>query len=168
MIIKKYLNHTPKIHETAYIAEGVVIIGDVEIGAFSNIWFGVVIRGDVAPIRIGKNTNVQDGTVIHVNRNDGPTIIGDNVTIGHKALLHACIVEDNSFVGMSSTVLDFAKISTNSMLGAGAVLTPKKTIPKNELWVGSPAKFHRNLSQEEIDYMQISADNYVKLSREYL
>jgi len=139
----------------------------VHIGAHSNVWFGCVIRGDVCPIRIGERTNVQDGTVIHVTREVGPTNIGSNITIGHKALIHAATIEDESFVGMGSVVLDFAVIERGAFLAAGAILTPKKRIPSGQMWAGNPAKYFRELKQEEKDYIPFSAQHYVNLANNY-
>ena len=166
--IHKYNNIEPKIAKNVFIGSNAIIIGDVEIGEKSSIWFGCVLRGDVAKIKIGKNTNIQDGSVIHVTRGGFNTIIGDNVTIGHKALIHAAILEDETFVGMGSTMLDEAVIETGGMLGAGSLLTSKKVIKKNELWAGVPARFHRKLSKEEADHIIESAKNYTMLAAKYL
>lgn len=157
----------PKIDEGAFIAPNSSVIGDVTIGEGSGIWFNCVIRGDVEPITIGKNTNVQDGTVIHCTRGGGKTIIGDNVTIGHKALLHACTLQDESFVGMGAILMDGVIVETGGMVAAGSLVTPNKTIKKGEIWAGSPAKFFRNMTQEETDYIMISANNYRKHVDEY-
>ena len=166
-IILPYNGIYPKIHPTAFIAPGAVVIGDVEIGAETNVWFGCVIRGDVQSIRIGARTNIQDGTVIHVTRGDGPTTIGAGITIGHRALLHACTLEDGCFIGMGATILDKATVKTGGMLAAGAVLTPGKTVPYGELWAGNPAKLMRPMHQQEIDFIAISENNYVKHVHEY-
>jgi carbonic anhydrase/acetyltransferase-like protein (isoleucine patch superfamily) len=135
-LIRPFKGKTPKIHPSAFIAETAVIIGDVEIGPETGVWYGAVIRGDVNRIRIGAHTNIQDGCVIHVDSEgehwEGiPTLIGDNVTIGHKALLHACTIESDAFVGMGSIVLDGAVVESGGMLAAGAMLTPKKRIPRS-------------------------------------
>ena len=166
-IILPYKGVTPTIHPSAWIAPGAVIIGDVHIGAESNVWFGCVIRGDVMSIRIGERTNIQDGSVVHVTRKIGPTVIGSGVTVGHKALIHAATIEDGSFVGMGSVVLDFAVIETGGFLAAGGILTPRKRIPKGQMWAGNPAKYLRDLKQEEADYIPVSAQHYVNLSKEY-
>jgi len=162
----------PRIDPRAFVAETATIIGDVEIGPGSSVWYGCTIRGDVNRIRIGANTNIQDGTVIHVDAQgehwEGiPTLIGDNVTVGHKALLHACTVESNAFVGMGSIVLDGAVVEEGAMLAAGAVLTPKKRIPKGQLWAGAPAKYFRDLTAEQTDYFTVSADHYAWLAKQY-
>lgn len=168
MHILPYKGKLPKIHPTAFIAPGAVVIGDVEIGAYSNIWFGCVVRGDVNYIRIGERTNIQDGTVVHVTRVTSPTHIGSGVTIGHGAVIHACTLEDNCFVGMGATILDDAVIEREGMLAAGALLTPKKRLPSGELWGGNPAKLLRPLKQAEKEFFPQSAENYVQLGQEYL
>lgn len=171
-----YNNITPNISNKAYIAPNAIISGDVCIGNNSNIWYNVVIRGDVAPIRIGDNTNIQDGTIIHVTRanhiqnktdNKSPTIIGSDVTIGHKAMLHACTIEDNSFIGMSCVIMDGAIIEEKSMVAAGAIITPGKIIKKGEIWAGNPGRFLRKMSTSETEFIKQSADNYVSLAKEY-
>ena len=126
----------PRIAPDAFIAPNAVIIGDVEIGSQTNVWFNCVIRGDVNTIRIGNRTNIQDGTVIHVTRKTGPTKIGSGVTIGHMVLLHACTLEDNSFVGMQSTIMDNAVVESGGMVAAGAIVTPNKRIPRGQIWAG--------------------------------
>lgn len=157
----------PKIADDAFIAPNAVIIGDVEIGSKSNVWFNCVIRGDVNIIRIGERTNIQDGTVIHVTRKTGPTKIGSGVTIGHMALLHACTLEDGSFIGMQSTVMDGAVVESGAMVAAGAIVTPNKRIPKGQIWAGNPAKYLRDLKPQEAEFIKISEDNYVRLAGEY-
>jgi len=179
-LILSYRGILPKIHPTAFVAPGAVIIGDVEIGAESSIWFGCVIRGDVNKVRIGARTNIQDGTVIHVASGeqpvsahskipeDGyPTLIGDDVTVGHMALLHACIVESRGFVGMKSIVMDGARISGNGMLATGALLTPGKIVGAGELWAGSPAKFWRKLTEDDIAQFDLRGGQYARLAAEY-
>ena len=167
-LILPYKGIMPKIAEDAFIAPNAVIIGDVEIGSQTNVWFNCVIRGDVNTIRIGERTNIQDGTVIHVTRKTGPTKIGSGVTIGHMVLLHACTLEDGSFVGMQSMVMDGATVQTGAMVAAGAVVTPNKTIPTGQIWAGNPAKFMRELKDEEKKYISISERNYVELAKEYM
>jgi len=181
-IILPYRGIMPKIDPRAFIAPGAVIIGDVEIGQDSSIWFGCVVRGDVNKIHIGARANIQDGTIIHVASGlqparmgadskipEGgyPTVIGDDVTVGHCALLHACTLENNSFVGMRATVMDGATIETHAMIAAGGLLLPGKTIPKNQLWAGSPAKFMRDLTESDIAQFDMRAEQYVELGREY-
>ncbi|MES2214545.1 MAG: gamma carbonic anhydrase family protein [Pseudomonadota bacterium] len=168
MRIIKFKDLEPVIDPTAYISESVDIIGDVTIGADSSIWFGSVLRGDVAPISIGANTNIQDGTVIHTSRFDGPTIIGSNVTIGHRAVIHACSIEDHGFVGMGAIVLDGAKVESFGFVAAGAIVTPGKVVKSGQLWSGLPAKYTRDLTDDEIKMIRESARHYTRLSKEYI
>ena len=173
----EYNGILPKISDKALIAPNAIISGDVEIGENSGIWYNCVIRGDVAPIKIGKNTNIQDGSIVHVSRANhvqnktgnqkASTIIGDYVTVGHMAMLHACIVEDYAFIGMSTTILDLATVETEAMVAAGSIVTPGKTVKRGEIWAGNPAKFFRKMSEAEIQYIAKSADNYLKLAKEY-
>ncbi|MGC0371383.1 MAG: hypothetical protein DGJ47_000072 [Rickettsiaceae bacterium] len=166
--IIKYKNTNPLIDQQSFIAQGVVVAGDVEIKSGANIWFNSVLRGDVAKITIGYNTNIQDGSVIHTSRfADGSTIIGDRVTVGHMALLHACTIEDDSFIGMKSVVMDNAVIEAGAFIGAGSLVPPGKIIRKNELWVGSPAKYIRMVSDEEKKFMQENWQNYLQLADDY-
>lgn len=167
-IILPYKGKLPKIHPTAFIAPGAVVIGDVEISAETNVWFGCVIRGDVNTIRIGSRTNIQDGTVVHVTHKTAPTVIGSDITIGHKAIIHGCTLQDGSFVGMGATVMDAAVVETGGMLAAGALLTPNKRIKGGELWAGSPAKYFRDMSREESEFIYISAKHYVELGQNYI
>jgi carbonic anhydrase/acetyltransferase-like protein (isoleucine patch superfamily) len=169
-IILPYRNIMPRIHPSAFIASGVVITGDVEIGAYANIWFNVVIRGDDGPVRIGERANIQDGCVLHVTL-DGtehiPCIVGDDAAVGHMALLHGCTLEPGAFVGMKATVMDRAIVETGAMVAAGALVAPRKIVKTGELWSGTPARFSRHLKPEERDYMRFVADHYSKLAEEY-
>lgn len=166
-LILPYKGILPKIHPDAWVAPNAAVAGDVEIGADSSIWFGVQMRGDVHVIRIGKRTNIQDGSVLHVTRGVSGCYVGDNVTVGHKALLHACTIEDGAFIGMGAIVLDEAVVESGAMVAAGAVVTPRKRVPKGELWAGNPARKMRDLTQADIDFFPVSAENYVRLSKEY-
>ena len=167
-MLLKYKRIKPKINKDAFIAPGTYIIGDVKIGPKSNIWFNVVMRGDVEKIKIGSNTNVQDLTMVHCTTNGYGTKIGSNVTIGHNCVIHDCKIEDNSLIGMSSTILDGAIVKKSSMLAAGSLLTQGKIIPTGELWAGKPAKFLRKLTNKEKNFIKKSADRYYALSQEYL
>lgn len=167
-MIKSYKDVLPKISDTAFIAENAVIIGDVEIGAESSIWYNCVLRGDVNDIKIGARTNIQDGTVIHVSSTTQGTYIGDDVTVGHMALVHACTIGDRAFIGMKACVMDDAIVEEEAMVAAGALVTSGKRVPKHQLWGGSPAKYMRDLTEEEIKFLKFSADRYVRLSRTYL
>jgi len=164
----KYKKIKPKISKNVFIAPGSYVIGDVKIGSKSNIWFNTVIRGDVEKIEIGSNTNIQDLTMVHCTTNGHGTQIGSNVTIGHNCVIHDCKIEDNSLIGMSSTVLDGAIVKKSSMLAAGSLLTQGKIIETGELWAGKPAKFLRKLTNEEMKFIKKSAVRYYLLSQEYL
>ncbi len=168
VMIKRFKNILPAIDETTFIAENAVIIGDVEIGAESSVWYNCILRGDVNNIKIGARTNIQDGTIIHVSSKTQGTYIGDDVTVGHCALLHACTIGNRAFIGMQACVMDDAIVEDEAMVAAGALVTPGKRIPSHQLWGGRPAKFMRDLTMEEIEFLKFSADRYVKLSREYL
>jgi gamma-carbonic anhydrase len=161
---------SPFVAENAFVAPGSRIIGDVEIGAESSIWYNCVLRGDVNRIRIGARSNIQDGTVIHVDspRGDGeglPTIIGDDVLIGHMVMLHGSILHDRAFVGLGSIVMDGCTIESDGMLAAGAMLTPGKVIRAGELWMGRPAKKLRDLSAEDIAGNRMGAAHYVQFAK---
>lgn len=162
-----YFSKFPNISPKAFVAPSASIIGDVTIGEGSGVWFNSVIRGDVEPISIGKNTNIQDGTVIHVTRNGGKTIIGDNVTIGHKALIHACHLMDECFVGMGAIIMDNVIVESGAMVAAGSLLTNNKIVKSGEIWAGNPAKFFRKLTEEESKFIMISANNYRIHAEEY-
>ncbi len=158
---------TPRIAATAFVAPTAAVIGDVTVGPDSGIWFHCVVRGDTNFIRIGARTNIQDGTIIHVNHITHPTIIGDDVTVGHAAIIHACVLENRAFVGMGATVLDGAVIEEGGMLAAGALLTPNKRIGRGELWQGAPARFVRAMSAEEVAKFATNAPHYVDLAARY-
>lgn len=168
MQLIKYRDKFPKIGKNVFLAEGVKIIGDVTIADNVNIWYNTVIRGDVAPVTIGANTNIQDGTIIHTSRFEGPTHIGAGVTIGHKALIHACNIEDSTFIGMGSIIMDYAKIEKFAYVAAGALISPNKVVKSEELWIGAPAKFKRTITKEEKNYIKESEINYLNLAKEYM
>ena len=167
MTILPYKNITPIIHDSVWVADNAVVAGDIEIGEDSSVWFGVQMRGDVHEIRIGARTNIQDNAVVHVTRNLSGTYIGDDVTIGHGAILHACRVEDKCLIGMGAIILDEAVIETGAMVAAGALVPPKKVVKSGQLWGGNPAKYMRDLKPEEVEFLKASADNYVRLAAEY-
>jgi len=158
---------TPKVHPTAFIAPTAVLIGDVEVGPESNIWFGCVLRGDVNKIRVGARSNIQDGTIVHVDVRTYPCIIGDDVTIGHGAIIHACTLKNRAFAAIGSTVLDGAVIEEGGMLAAGGLLTPGKIIGPNELWTGSPAKLRRVMDADERTRFDRNALVYLELARRF-
>jgi carbonic anhydrase/acetyltransferase-like protein (isoleucine patch superfamily) len=157
----------PQIDESCYLSESVDIIGDVIIEKNANIWFGTRIRADVNKVIIGENSNIQENSVVHVDI-ESPAIIGKNVTIGHGAIIHGCKIENNVLVGMGTTILNNAKIGNNTIIGAGSLVTQGKEFPEGVLILGNPAKAIRKLTNEEIDSIQRSADNYVALSKKYI
>ena len=159
---------SPWIHDSAFIAPGCRIIGDVEIGPDSSVWYNCVIRADVNRIVIGARSNIQDSTVIHCDSADDahpdgwPTLIGDDVLIGHLAMIHGCILEDRAFVGLTTTVMTGCVIESDAMLAAGALLSPGKRIPSRQLWAGRPAKFMRELPDAAIADMRLGVIHYVE------
>jgi carbonic anhydrase/acetyltransferase-like protein (isoleucine patch superfamily) len=157
----------PQVAADAFIAPTAILIGDVAIGAQSSVWFHCVLRGDTNFIRVGARSNIQDGSIVHVNAGRFPTIIGDDVTIGHAAIIHACTLEDGAFVGMGATVLDGAVIEAGGMLAAGALLTPGRRIGAGELWQGAPARLARIMSAEERTRFAETARHYTELGRRY-
>ena len=162
---------TPRVDPTAFVAPGAQLIGDIEIGPEASIWYNCVLRGDVNRIRIGARTNIQDGSVLHVDsprpgHPDGhPTIIGEDVLIGHLAMVHGCILGDRAFVGLGAIVMDGCEIESDAMLAAGAMLTPGKRIPSGQLWAGRPAKYVRDLSDADLQGMRAGVAHYVELAR---
>ena len=156
----------PSINENAYVSESVDIIGDVKVEENVSIWFGARLRADMNKIVIGANSNIQENAVVHVDI-ESPVIIGENVTIGHSAIIHGCNISNNVLVGMGSIILNNAKISKNSIVGAGALVTQGKEFEEGVLILGNPAKAVRKLSEEEIKSIKRSADNYVALSKKY-
>lgn len=156
----------PSINENAYVSESVDIIGDVKVEENVSIWFGARLRADMNKIVIGANSNIQENAVVHVDI-ESPVIIGENVTIGHSAIIHGCNISNNVLVGMGSIILNNAKISKNSIVGAGALVTQGKEFEEGVLILGNPAKAVRKLSEEEIKSIKRSANNYVALSKKY-
>ncbi len=174
-MILKFKEWTPRIGKNAWIAEGASVIGRTQMGEDSAVWFGCVIRGDVHYIKIGDRTNIQDLSMIHVTHHkkadmsDGyPTIIGNDVTVGHRVMLHGCTIEDACLIGMSATILDGAVIGKESIVGAGSLVTKNKKFPPRSLIMGSPAKAVRTLTEDEIAELYASAARYVKFKNEYL
>ena len=157
----------PRIAADAFIAPTAVVIGDVEVGAGSGVWFGCVLRGDTNFIRVGARTNIQDGSILHVAAGTLPCLVGDDVTVGHAAIVHACTLHDWAFVGMGATVLDGAVIERGGMLAAGALLTPGKRIEPNELWAGVPAKKLRDMDTAERAGFDHNAVHYVELAARF-
>jgi carbonic anhydrase/acetyltransferase-like protein (isoleucine patch superfamily) len=167
-MIKDFKATSPKIHPTAFIADGALIIGDVEIGEDASVWFGSVLRGDVNFIRVGARTNVQDMTMIHVSSKGLPTILEENITIGHRVTLHACHVESGCMIGMGAILMDAVRVGRNSLVGAGSLLTPGTQIPPNSLVVGSPGRVKRELTLDELNSLEESWRNYVELKDHYI
>lgn len=165
-MIKEYKGIEPKIDETAFIAESADVVGQVTIERNANIWYGSVLRGDDNYITVGENTNIQDGSIVHISEKF-PTIIGNNVTVGHKSIIHGCEIGDNTLIGMGSIVLDGAKVGEFTLLGAGSLVPPGKEIPSGVLAMGSPAKVIRELSDEEKENLTNSALKYVKLANNH-
>ena len=165
--ILTYEGITPTIDASAFVAPGARVIGDVVIGAEASLWYNVVVRGDGNYIRIGARTNVQDGSVIHISAHTHPTVIGDDVLIGHMAMVHGCTLHDRSFVGFGAVVMDGCVIESDAMLAAGAMLTPGKRIPSGQLWSGRPARYMRDLSPEEMAGNQKGVAAYVVEARKH-
>lgn len=158
--------HIPKIHETAWVAKSAKVIGRVELGAGASVWFGVVIRGDVEDIRIGRNSNIQDNSVLHADSGI-PLTIGENVTVGHQVMLHGCTVGDGSLIGIQAVVLNGARIGRNCIVGAGSIVTEGKSFPDGTLILGAPARVVRELSPEQITGMQHGAAHYVENAKRF-
>ncbi|MCX7878559.1 MAG: gamma carbonic anhydrase family protein [Ignavibacteria bacterium] len=166
-MILPYQNKFPKIHESVLVAEGAYIIGDVEIGRDSSIWFNTVIRGDVNFIRIGERTNIQDLTMVHVTYKKFPTFIGNDVSIGHSAVIHGCRIEDYVLIGIGAKILDDALVKSYSLVAAGSVVKEKFVVPEATLVAGVPAKVIRDLKPEEIDRIKQNAKNYIFYCEQY-
>jgi len=174
MNVRPYLDKMPVLGERSYVDPAATVIGDVILGEDVSIWPGTIVRGDVNFIRVGARTNIQDGTVVHVSH-DGPhaklggfaTVIGEDVTIGHKAIIHACRIEDAVLIGMGAILLDGAVVKKHGFVGAGALIAPGKVVGEGELWLGNPAKKVRMLSDEEIQALYYSAQHYVRLKNQY-
>jgi carbonic anhydrase/acetyltransferase-like protein (isoleucine patch superfamily) len=177
-MIRKFESHTPDIHPSAYIDETALVIGEVEIGEDTSVWPMTVIRGDVNHIKIGKRSNIQDASVLHVTHASNehsvkvtdaqigyPIIIGDDVTVGHKALLHACEIGNRVLIGMGSIVMDGVIVEDETIIAAGSLVPPKKTLESGYLWVGSPVKKARELTKKEKGYLKYSAEHYVRLKK---
>lgn len=158
-----YEGHSPVVHPAARIAENATLAGAVKVDAEANIWYGAVVRGDEAPVSVGRETNVQDNAVIHASMGY-PAAIGSRVTVGHGAIVHGCTVEDGCLVGMGSILLDGCVIGAHSLIGAGALVTQHKVIPPNSLVMGSPARVIRSLTEAEIAALEVSVDDYLHLS----
>lgn len=172
-MIRPFKDFTPKIDPSCFIAESAVIIGDVEIGPQSSIWYNSVVRGDVNQIRIGTGTNIQDLAMLHVtHRKDpldpgAPLIIGDFVTIAHNVTLHGCTIENGAFIGMQAVVMDNVVVGEEALVGARALVTEGTTIPPRTLWLGAPARYKRDLTVEELKRIRTSARNYIRYAADF-
>ena len=161
-MIYEVLGVAPTIASSAFIAPSASVMGDVHVGERSSVWFHATIRGDVHHIRIGADTNIQDGAVVHVTGGLVPCLIGDRVTVGHNAIIHGCTVEDEALIGMGATVLDEAVVGAQSIVGANALVTGRTIIPPRSMVLGSPAKVVRTLTDEEVAFLAVSAAHYVE------
>lgn len=167
-LILPYEGALPKIARNAFVAPTATIIGNVEIGARTGIWFQCTLRGDINFIRIGEHCNLQDGTVVHVDSATYPTVIGDNVTIGHMALIHACTIESGAFIGMKACIMDGAVVESDAMVAAGALVPPGKRVPKGQVWAGTPARFLRQISDRDRAMATRITPGYWALAQRYL
>lgn len=166
MSVEPFLSKTPKIHEKAYVHPLAILIGDVEVGAYSSIWPGAVVRGDMEPIRIGARTSIQDNAVVHTDYGF-PTIIGDDVTVGHCCVIHGCVIGNFSLVGMGAKVLTGAKVGERSIIGAGAVVTEGQEVPSGSVCVGIPARVIRKVSDDDFKRVKNNVEAYVELAMRY-
>ena len=167
-MIRTFIEKHPIIDPSAFVADDAIVIGDVEVGEEASIWFGSILRGDVNYIRIGARTNIQDATVIHVSLKNHPTILEEEITVGHRVTLHGCYVESGCLIGIGSIILDGARIGKNSLVAAGSLVTPGTVIPERSFVLGSPARVKRELTDEEVENIQKFWQNYIALSEIYL
>ena len=161
-MLRPFRSVHPTVDPSAFVDQSAQVIGDVHIGAESSVWMNVVIRGDVHSIRIGARTNVQDGTIVHVMRDTHPTVVGDDVTIGHGAVVHGCTIEDRCLIGMGAILLNGCRIGTGSIIGAGTLVPEGMQIPPGSMVLGVPARIFRQLTSEEDASLKWYADNYVR------
>ena len=166
-MIRPFRGKHPKIHPSAFVVESAQVIGDVEIGEQSSVWFNAVVRGDVFYIRIGNRTNIQDGTVVHVTNGTHATILEDEVTVGHNVTLHGCQIERGCLVGMGSIVMDDVRVGAQSIVAAGALISPGTIVPPRSLVMGVPAKVKRPLTAEEVDGLAQYWKNYIEYTEQY-
>lgn len=166
-MLRPYRGVAPRVHPTAFIDASAQVIGDVEIGEESSVWMCAVVRGDVHRIRIGRRTNVQDGVVVHVMTGTHDTHIGDEVTVGHGAMIHGCTIEPRCLVGIGAILLNGSRVGSGSIVAAGTLVTEEMQVPPRSLVMGSPAKVKRLLTQKEVDEIQLYADRYVGYAKEY-
>ena len=167
-MLRAFRGQMPRVHPTAYVDESAQIIGDVEIGDESSVWMNAVVRGDVNAIRIGRRTNIQDGTVVHVMHDTHPTHIADDVTVGHGAIVHGCTIGARVLVGMGAILLNGATVGEDSILAAGSLVTEGAVLPPRSLVMGSPARVKRPLTDDEVRWVRQSAENYVRYRLDYM
>ena len=167
-MLRPYRGTSPRIHPTAFVDASAQVIGDVEVGEESGVWMCAVIRGDVHTIRVGHRTNIQDGAIVHAMSATYPTRIGDNVTIGHAAVIHGCIIEDQCLIGMGAILLNGAHVGTGSIVAAGTLIVEGQKVPPRSLVMGSPGKVKRLLTQAEVAGIQTYADHYVGYRLDYM
>lgn len=166
-MLHAYLDRRPVVHPTAFVHDSAHVIGDVELGEDASVWFGSVLRADVNAIRVGRGTNIQDGTVIHVNRRGQPTILEEFVTVGHGARLHGCRVASHCLIGIGAIVLDGVELGEECLVAAGSLVAPGTKVPPRSLVVGSPARVRRPIDDEDRALIHRSAQNYIALKNEY-
>lgn len=166
-LIRPHGGVSPRLHDSVFVVETATVVGDVEIGEGSSIWFGAVVRGDVNQVRIGARTNIQDQCVVHVTGKTNPTVVGDDVTVGHRVTLHGCTIQDRCLIGIGAVVMDGAVVGPDAMVGAGALVPPGMVVPPGTLALGAPAKVKRELTREEIDSFRESAARYAALAARY-
>ncbi len=163
-----FRNRTPDLRADTFVAPSASIIGDVTMGAQCSVWFGAVLRGDVNWIRLGDRCNVQDGSIVHVTNRTSPTWLGDDVTVGHGAIVHGCTIRDRVLVGMGAVVMDDADVGEGSLIGARALVTARTLVPPRSLVIGSPARVVRQLTDDEVTHVASFAAHYVRYSRDFL
>ena len=166
-MLRPYRGQMPRVHPSAFIDDSAQVIGDVEIGEESSVWMCVVVRGDVNRIRIGRRSNIQDGAIVHVMKDTHPTVIGDDVTVGHAAVVHGCTIEDRCLIGMGAILLNGVHVGSGSIIAAGTLVPEGTQIPPRSLVMGSPGKVRRTLSDADLDEIQMYADRYVAYRLDY-
>lgn len=167
MALRPFRGVTPRVDPSCFVEDSAQVVGDVELGEDSSVWFNAVLRGDVNPIRIGKRTNIQDITMVHVTTELHATHVGDDVTVGHRVILHGCVVGNRVLVGMGAILMDGVEVGDECIIGAGALLTPGTKVPPGSLVVGSPGKVKRPITEEERQFLLLSAQHYVQLAAEH-
>jgi carbonic anhydrase/acetyltransferase-like protein (isoleucine patch superfamily) len=166
-VIHTYRSLTPRVHATAFVADSAHVIGDVELQEDTSVWFCSVLRADVNVIRVGRGTNIQDGSIMHVNRGGQPTILGEFVTVGHAARLHGCRIADHCLIGIGAIVLDAAEVGEESLVAAGSLVAPGTRIPPRSFVMGTPARVRRPVDEADLDLIRRSARNYIELKNGY-